>query len=139
MGILGEYHTAAYVITSYSIHYTKLYECRAASEKDPFRLAILDMEMPEMDGITLGRNIRENPLLCVITSYSIHYTKLYEKMDSFNFYYLADAQHNPERKPVWTGAYLDPAGHGWMTSCVVPVYRGDFLEGVTGLDRNNFV
>jgi C4-dicarboxylate-specific signal transduction histidine kinase len=59
----------------------------------------------------------------------------------YNFYYLADASHNPARKPVWTGAYLDPAGQGWMVSCVVPVYRGDFLEGVTGLDvtTKNFV
>ena len=55
-------------------------------------------------------------------------------MQDFNFYYLADAKHNPQRKPVWTGAYLDPAGQGWMVSVVVPVYRGDFLEGVSGLD-----
>ena len=52
----------------------------------------------------------------------------------FNFYYLADAAHNPKRDVVWTGVYLDPAGQGWMASCIVPVYRGDFLEGVTGLD-----
>jgi diguanylate cyclase (GGDEF)-like protein len=52
----------------------------------------------------------------------------------YNFYYLADAQHNPERKTVWTGVYLDPAGQGWMISSIAPVYRGDFLEGVSGLD-----
>lgn len=52
----------------------------------------------------------------------------------YNFYYLADAAHNPSREAVWTGAYLDPAGQGWMVSCIVPIYRGDFLEGVTGLD-----
>lgn len=55
-------------------------------------------------------------------------------VDIYNFYYLADSVHNPSRRPVWTNAYLDPAGHGWMISCVVPIYRGDFLEGVTGLD-----
>lgn len=55
-------------------------------------------------------------------------------MQDFNFYYEADAAHNPERKPVWTGAYLDPAGQGWMLSLIVPVYNGDFLEGVSGLD-----
>jgi diguanylate cyclase (GGDEF)-like protein len=53
---------------------------------------------------------------------------------SYNFYYLADAEHNAGRKPVWTDVYVDPAGQGWMTSCVAPVYRGDFLEGVVGLD-----
>jgi PAS domain S-box-containing protein len=52
----------------------------------------------------------------------------------YNFYYLADAQHNPEREVVWTDVYLDPAGQGWMMSAVAPVYRGDFLEGVVGLD-----
>ena len=55
-------------------------------------------------------------------------------MEDYNFYYDADTAHNPQRKPVWTGAYLDPAGQGWMISVIVPVYRGDFLEGVSGLD-----
>jgi len=55
-------------------------------------------------------------------------------MTDFNFYYLADAKHDPARKPVWTGAYLDPAGQGWMVSCVAPVYLRDSLHGVVGLD-----
>ncbi|EIK52427.1 hybrid sensory histidine protein kinase [Stutzerimonas stutzeri TS44] len=52
----------------------------------------------------------------------------------YNFYYLADALHNPGRKVVWTDVYVDPAGLGWMMSAVAPVYRGDFLEGVVGVD-----
>lgn len=56
------------------------------------------------------------------------------QMEDYNFYYLADLKHNPEKKPAWTSAYLDPAGNGWMLSCVVPIYNKDFLEGVTGLD-----
>jgi len=52
----------------------------------------------------------------------------------YNFYYLADAAHNPQRRVVWTDVYLDPAGQGWMMSAIAPVYRGDFLEGVTGVD-----
>lgn len=52
----------------------------------------------------------------------------------YNFYYLADAKHNPEKKVVWTEAYLDPAGAGWMISAIAPVYKGDFLEGVVGID-----
>lgn len=55
-------------------------------------------------------------------------------MGEFSFFYLADAQHNPERRTVWTGVYLDPAGQGWMLSCVAPVYDGDTLKGVVGLD-----
>jgi signal transduction histidine kinase len=52
----------------------------------------------------------------------------------FNFYYEADAKHNPTRGVAWTDAYLDPVGQGWMLSCIVPIYNKDFLEGVTGLD-----
>ncbi len=53
---------------------------------------------------------------------------------SFNFYYEADEKHNPSRGTVWTDAYIDPAGQGWMTTCSAPVYNGDFLEGVIGID-----
>lgn len=52
----------------------------------------------------------------------------------YNFYYLADAKHNPSKKVVWTEAYLDPAGAGWMISAIAPVYKGEFLEGVVGID-----
>ena len=55
-------------------------------------------------------------------------------MRDFNFFYLADKEHNPERKTVWTGVYLDPAGQGWMLSCIAPVYHGGALKGVVGLD-----
>ena len=53
---------------------------------------------------------------------------------AYNFYYLADASHNPEKRTVWTEAYLDPAGQGWMMSCISPVYHGDRLKGVVGID-----
>ncbi|EDZ63756.1 diguanylate cyclase (GGDEF domain) [Sulfurimonas gotlandica GD1] len=56
------------------------------------------------------------------------------QIPDYNFYYLADAKHNPKRESVWTGAYLDPAGNGWMVSCIAPIYNKDFLEGVTGID-----
>lgn len=55
-------------------------------------------------------------------------------MEDYNFYYLADLNHNPSKKPVWTSTYLDPAGNGWMLSCIVPIYNKNFLEGVTGID-----
>ncbi|MEM6533334.1 MAG: histidine kinase dimerization/phospho-acceptor domain-containing protein [Myxococcota bacterium] len=58
------------------------------------------------------------------------------KMDlpSYNFYFEADLEHNPERKVVWTEAYVDPAGQGWMTSAIAPAYRDETLEAVVGLD-----
>ncbi|NQZ03441.1 ATP-binding protein [Idiomarina sp.] len=52
----------------------------------------------------------------------------------FNFFYLADEQHNPARNPVWTPVYLDPAGQGWMLSVIAPVYKNDSLVGVAGAD-----
>jgi PAS domain S-box-containing protein len=69
------------------------------------------------------------PYMDVITQYS-------PKMDipSFNFYYEADEKHNPERKVVWTDVYKDPAGQGWMTSAIAPVYIKKKLEGVIGVD-----
>jgi len=56
------------------------------------------------------------------------------EMEDYAFYYAADAAHDPQHAVVWTDAYLDPAGHGWMVSSVAPVYDGDQLEGVVGLD-----
>jgi len=35
----------------------------AVAEGDPFRIAILDMQMPNVDGETLGRQIKEDPAL----------------------------------------------------------------------------
>lgn len=53
----------------------------------------------------------------------------------FNFYYLADAKHNPARRGVWVDEpYVDPAGRGWMVSAIAPVYVEEKLEGVPGLD-----
>jgi signal transduction histidine kinase len=55
-------------------------------------------------------------------------------MGQFNFFYEADAHHNLQREVRWTGIYFDPAGKGWMLSCIAPVYVGDILKGVVGLD-----
>ncbi len=55
-------------------------------------------------------------------------------MENYNFYYLADEKHNPERKSVWTDVYLDPAHKGWLLSIIAPIYKGNTLEGVTGID-----
>ncbi|RTL03351.1 MAG: ATPase, partial [Lysobacterales bacterium] len=75
---------------------------------------------------------RIHPYFEVLTQYPA-------KMDipSYNFYYEADAAHDPERRAVWTDAYVDPAGSGWMVSSIAPVYGGadgNFLEGVVGID-----
>jgi serine phosphatase RsbU (regulator of sigma subunit) len=56
------------------------------------------------------------------------------KIPDFNFYYEADTQHNPKRGIVWTDVYVDPAGQGWMASCIAPIYNSDMVEGVIGAD-----
>ena len=83
------------VITSYSIHYTKLYELIRIFSHDAELLALAAqysgwiMWLPLVactafvwDGIYLGatatREYRNATLVAVITSYSIHYTKLYD-------------------------------------------------------------
>ncbi|USD64690.1 sensor domain-containing diguanylate cyclase [Vibrio sp. SCSIO 43136] len=70
----------------------------------------------------------------------INVLKIYEPqldIPSYSFYYLADEKHNPLKDVVWTQAYLDPAGSGWMISSIAPVYskqQPDKLEAVVGLD-----
>lgn len=57
------------------------------------------------------------------------------RIPEFNFYFLADAAHNPGRGAVWVDEpYVDPAGRGWMVSCMAPVYLTNVLMGVVGLD-----
>ena len=54
---------------------------------------------------------------------------------SFNFYYMADAKNNPDRKSLWLSEpYVDPAGRGWMVSAIAPVYFKGHLVGVPGID-----
>ncbi len=103
-------------------------------------------KLEHVDG--LMRQIKaENPLVAAIyfnTWDSLNYIYPWfltpEQYDhgmpipEYNFYYLADAKHNPKREVVWTDVYVDPAGQGWMMSAIAPVYRSDFLEGVVGLD-----
>ncbi len=123
-----------------SLYYSALYPIRDAAKKKAAESESLD---------PIYRNIYESNRNIVAV-----YLNTYDSMNryypfiedcysqypadmnipEYNFYYLADAIHNPERKPVWTEAYLDPAGKGWMMSCIVPIYKGEFLEGVAGID-----
>jgi len=54
---------------------------------------------------------------------------------SFNFFYKANSENNPSRGPVWIPeVYVDPVGRGWILSLVQPVYDGDSLFSVLGID-----
>ncbi len=53
---------------------------------------------------------------------------------SYNFFYEADKEHNPNEELIWTEAYLDPASSDWMTSAIAPVYNDNKLEAVVGIN-----
>ena len=95
----------------------------------------------------LAKVVADNPLinqayvneqyfnrLCPFLDYTPDVFGLHFDISQENFYYLADAQHNPERKHVWTSAYFDPAGMGWMVTVAAPIYYQDTLMAVSGLD-----
>jgi hypothetical protein len=50
-------------------------------------------------------------------------------------YYLADGNHNPDRGGVWVNRpFVDSLRREWIVSAIAPVYEGDELLGVPGLD-----
>ncbi len=110
----------------------QLAKARATEAFDPLFRAIYD-STPNIVAIYFNSYDNMNRLYPYIPEVYKQYPPNLTMTD-YNFYYLADEEHNPYRKPVWTGAYLDPAGNGWMLSCVAPIYRGNFLEGVSGID-----
>jgi len=104
-----------------------------------WKLSVLDSLMMDLE--------KTSPLVnSVYVNTARNYNRIYPYFDvmdqyprnmnivDYNFYYLADAKHNPTKVPVWTPAYVDPAGHGWMVSSIAPVWRGNRLEGVVGID-----
>ena len=126
-----------------ALYYSGITPIGEAEREKAWQLSQLDPLMKELT--------RSNPLITQLylntrdsmnRIYPYPDSELYEqypaKMDipSYNFYYEADAKHNPERGTVWTDVYVDPAGQGWMTSCIAPVYPDPEgpLEGVIGLD-----
>ncbi len=92
--------------------------------------------------------IKNNPMAVQIYSNSaMQVSRVYPAYDvknivdlnidvtAFNFYYEADLEHNPSKGLVWISeAYVDPAGKGWILSLVHPVYDGERLFAVLGVD-----
>lgn len=122
-----------------AVFYSGIVPVGEAEKQKVWRSVILD---PLMKSIT-----RTDPLIQQIYFNTFDsYNRIYPyfdvldiyppKMDipSYNFYYEADAAHNPDRKPVWTDSYVDPAGSGWMVSAIAPSYGPDKLEAVIGID-----
>ncbi|MGI9318879.1 MAG: ATP-binding protein [bacterium] len=93
-------------------------------------------ESLEIDESVVQVYVSTHDTLGLIVPFIDVISMLPEKMDvqEFNFYYDADAKHNPERGTVWTDAYVDPNGYGWLASSLAPVYVNNFLEAVVGRD-----
>lgn len=145
------YHPAELTVSPDGVRYSATNTGGAAS----FYSNITPLDRQDLDKVDrlshvdfMMKALKEgNPMISsVYFNSSDSYNRIYPWIDTlaqyphdmnitrFNFYYLADAEHNPRRQPVWTDVYLDPAGNGWMMSVVSPVYRGDTLEGVVGID-----
>ena len=74
------YRSPGTVITSYSIHYTKLYDLPGedAAEANPYVAVPIASGIGEARNAIIACSAALLIVIGVITSYSIHYTKLYE-------------------------------------------------------------
>jgi len=58
-----------------------------------------------------------------------------DNLDGWNFYYEAKEKYNPTKEPLWSSIYFDPAGQGWTTSYIAPIYDNhNEFRAVVGLD-----
>ena len=120
-------------------YYTNRVRIGQAERQKVWRLSALDPLMVDI------KNSDPKVASLYINTYD-SYTRIYPYVEvlgqfppsvdvrEYNFYYEADARNNPERRQVWTDAYVDPAGHGWMVSSIAPVWSDGRLEGVVGID-----
>lgn len=123
---------------------TLFYSSRSGNNPDRMRKAVASAELDPFYNQVLSTN--ENIVqvyfnshdsmnrLCPFMEDALNQYPHDINIPEYNFYYLADLKHNPEKKVVWTEAYLDPAGKGWMISAIAPVYHREMLEGVVGID-----
>lgn len=63
--------------------------------------------------------------------------KFSENLKTVEFFKVANPENNPQRKIVWTSAYVDHAGKGLMVTLSAPVYHNDIFKGVVSLDLTN--
>lgn len=123
-----------------SVWYSSLTKIGTAETEKAVRTESMDSIYKAVTGANeniIGIYFNSNDSMCRYYPYLPDVFNVFDpkmRIPDLNFYYLADTAHNPSRKPVWTDAYLDPAGKGWLASCIVPIYSQGTLEGVTGMD-----
>ena len=117
------------------------------SSSDPKRAKQLIQLTNSMDSV-FATFMQKNPKAIQIYSNSpLGASRIYPAFDAknivdpnldvsqFNFFYEADLAHNPSKETVWIPEpYVDPAGKGWIFSLVHPVYDGEELSAVVGID-----
>ena len=100
-----------------------------------------------MDSVFAGFMQKNPKAIQIYSNSSLGASRIYPAFDAknivepnlditqFNFYYEADLEHNPSKGTVWIPEpYIDPAGKGWIFSLVHPVYDGEELSSVVGID-----
>ena len=108
------------VITSYSIHYTKLYDiwCFSTSvtlARTVAPISALTSPAEPAPMTTRFRSERAGRFQRVITSYSIHYTKLYELSAGADGKIVGEGDFDAQCSQVFANisAALGSAGAGW--------------------------
>ncbi len=54
--------------------------------------------------------------------------------NEYDLFKLGTPRADPERKPYWTGVYVDAAGAGRMVTHAAPIYRQDRFLGIVATD-----
>jgi hypothetical protein len=100
-----------------------------------------------MDSVFAGFMQKNPKAIQIYSNSSLGASRIYPAFDAknivdpnldvteFNFYYEADLKNNPSKGTVWIPEpYVDPAGKGWIFSLVRPVFAGEELSSVIGID-----
>ena len=117
------------------------------SSSDPKKAKQLIQLTNSMDSVFAGFMQKNPKAIQIYSNSSLGASRIYPAFDAknivnpsldvteFNFYYEADLAHNPSKETVWIPEpYVDPAGKGWIFSLVHPVYEGEELSSVLGID-----
>ncbi len=85
---------------------------QAESEKDPFQIAILDMQMPGMDGLSLGKIIKSDEKLKMV--HLVMMTSMGQVGDAKRF-----------EKEGFAAYLIKPVGHSDLFDCLSTILSGD--------------
>ena len=113
MSPTGAYHTTRDTGDA-AVYYTGVVPIGSAEKAKAHQLLQLGRVLRAVKAanpVVMQPYVNTHDSLNIIYPYFDVLSQYTPKMDipSYNFYYEADAKHNPARRVVWTDAYLDPA------------------------------